>query len=169
MEAVFPARLRRASGESPMGAGPHGRLTGVSPGPHRCLTGPPCRTRRRQELRSLTSPAPARRSPQSLLRQGSAITLLSAYETLPPLRSARPAAHDLLRLTGPGSNRHQLLPDHGLELGTQRPSRAAEDARVRLDRRGVRRPGHARCLPGCRAEGDCLGRAHVRLRLGQRG
>jgi len=26
-----------------MGAGPHGSLTGVAPGPHRCLTGTPGR------------------------------------------------------------------------------------------------------------------------------
>jgi hypothetical protein len=44
VEDVFPARLRRGPGESPMGSDPHGRLTGVSPCPHRCLTGPPSRT-----------------------------------------------------------------------------------------------------------------------------
>jgi len=38
-----PARLRRGPGVSPMGSAPHGRHTGVTPRPNRCLTGPPGR------------------------------------------------------------------------------------------------------------------------------
>ena len=43
VEDVFPARLRRGPGVSPMGVDPHGRHTGISPGPHRILSGLPGR------------------------------------------------------------------------------------------------------------------------------
>ena len=39
-EGVFPVRLRLYPGVVPMGSDPHGNHTGVSPGSHRCRTGP---------------------------------------------------------------------------------------------------------------------------------
>jgi hypothetical protein len=43
VDDIFPARLRCYPGEAPMGADPHGSLTGVAPGARRCLTGTPGR------------------------------------------------------------------------------------------------------------------------------
>ena len=40
MAGVFPVTLRRGPGVVPMGSAPHGSHAGVTPGPHRCRTGP---------------------------------------------------------------------------------------------------------------------------------